>query len=190
MTGTLICSVAKLPHLHLRIKALPKALRLKLLDARSGWLQTVILSVSDSRTESLSSANKVLASCPQLEKFSLGLWSRSSSRLRRVQPKKTWPAIVFWALCRQPWSCPGLASNDFADPSELYWATYGDKFLETLARQGWAMVQKTSPDLQTAPPHPFPNLVVVEKVLPQVAKTKLRIFEENYVKYVKIGASL
>ncbi|KAG0087310.1 hypothetical protein BGZ93_011049, partial [Podila epicladia] len=185
MTGALISSVPKLSHLNLRIRALPKTLlHLKILDIHSKWLHTVMLWVSDNTMESLSSANMILATCPQLEKFSLGLW-RGHGHL----PTKTWPAVAYWALFKRPWNCPRLASlslNNFEDLSALYWETYGAGFLDTLATQSWTMVQKEARlDQQTTIRRPFPHIVMVEKVLTQVAKTQLRMFEVNQVKFVK-----
>ncbi|KAG0009326.1 hypothetical protein BGZ81_003493, partial [Podila clonocystis] len=188
MTGALISSVPKLPYLDLRIRSHPKPLlRFKILDIHSEWLRTVMLWFSDNTIGSLSSANKILTSCPKLEKFSLGLWSGP-----RLPLTKTWPAVTFWALFKEPWNCPRLGSlalNDFVDLTALYWETYGSGFLDTLASQGWTFVQKEArQDQQTTVPRPYPNLVIVEKVLTQVAKTQLRMFEVNQIKFVKNSA--
>lgn len=94
--GILVRSVPKLVRLDLQVKALAKGLCLQLLGVHSGWLQTVSLSVWDNTTENLSSANKFLASCPKLERFSLGIWSRFNA------PIKKWDPITFWSLFKQP----------------------------------------------------------------------------------------
>ncbi|KAG0033607.1 hypothetical protein BGZ82_006042 [Podila clonocystis] len=180
--ATLVGSIKSLRCLELNVYELSDEICSGLLDIRAGDLERVKIVVHRDSKESLTSANRILATCAGLRSFSI---TRQCSD--PFWYDSTWSYGVVSALFEKAWVCAGLESlivGDIEDPSRRLEYMDAIALTVTIEHCGWKMKQS-----RPLGRHGYClTLALAKKVVEQaVHMARLKAFKVNRFTFVRQG---